>query len=224
MAKFLEKEKAIQLRKTGRSYSEIKKAVGVSKSTLSVWLADYPLSRKQIRVLRDWNPRRIEHYRETRRKKRETLLREIYENEKIKILPYLRQDTFLAGLFLYWGEGGKTQPAGITLSNSNPAIINAYINWLQSSLGINRYKIKVRLHLYQDMKIEKEISFWSHTIRMPRIQFTKPYIKKSNHNSLTYKRSFGHGTCNIILADAIVAKKVLMGLKVLEDYFNGPVA
>ncbi len=34
------KEKAIQLRKLGKSYNEITKALNVPKSTLSTWLKD----------------------------------------------------------------------------------------------------------------------------------------------------------------------------------------
>ncbi len=225
MAKFKEKEKAIQLRKAGKSYSEIKVIIGVSKGTLSAWLTDYPLSQEQIRALRDWNPRRIEHYRETRRRKREALLHKIYDEEKIKILPRLKRDLFLAGLFLYWGEGGKTKPAGLTLSNNNPAVIKAFICWLQDVWEIEKSQLKIKLHLYQDMNIENEILFWSEALGISYIQFNKPYIKESNSRSITYTRGFGHGTCNVILANAMVAKRVLMGLKVIEDYFNdGPVA
>ena len=55
MAKRLLKQKAIELRKRGFSYSHIRKEVKVSKSTLSIWLAGMPLSRERINELRGEN-------------------------------------------------------------------------------------------------------------------------------------------------------------------------
>ena len=53
------------------AHAQIKSIVGVSKSTLSHWLRDYPLSQRRMRELRDLNPKRIKSYRETRKRRRE---------------------------------------------------------------------------------------------------------------------------------------------------------
>ena len=79
MAKQREKQKALKLRKLGKSYSQIKKVLRISKSTLSSWLKNYPLPPEKIRELRNWNHIRIERYRETRSKTREALLKQIYD-------------------------------------------------------------------------------------------------------------------------------------------------
>ena len=71
MARFRDHAKALILRKQGKSYSQIKTILKVSKSTLSLWLRDYPLSRQRIRELRDWSEQRIEKCRETKRKKKD---------------------------------------------------------------------------------------------------------------------------------------------------------
>jgi orotate phosphoribosyltransferase-like protein len=47
MPKIKEKEKAVKLRKRGFSYSEILKEIPVAKSTLSLWLRDIGLAKKQ---------------------------------------------------------------------------------------------------------------------------------------------------------------------------------
>ena len=78
MAKNKLKQKAINLRLSGCSYSQIKDKIGVSKSTLSNWLDKYPLSNERIRELRDNSPKRIENYRNTMRRKRESRLSVIY--------------------------------------------------------------------------------------------------------------------------------------------------
>ncbi len=42
---------AVAMRKEGRSYREIRDVVGVSKSTLSLWLRDVPLTEEQQQAL-----------------------------------------------------------------------------------------------------------------------------------------------------------------------------
>jgi len=222
MAKFKERSEAIELRKQGKSYSQIKAILKVSKSTLSLWLQDYPLSEKRLRELRDWNQSRIENYIETRKRQRETILNDIYKSEKNNILPLTKRGVLISGLFLYWGEGGKTTLSSqAILSNTNPAILKAFIYWLKNSFNIDKKNIKIRLQLYKDMNPVKEINYWSKILNINSFQFRKPYIKKSNRTSLTYKSKYNHGTCNVILGNAKVSKKIMMGLKILEEYFMG---
>lgn len=220
MAKFKEKALALKLRREGKSYSQIKLALKVSKSTLSYWLRDLPLSKQRIRELRDWNEVRIERYRETRRRTKEVLLKKIYAEERFKILPLSKRDLFIAGLFLYWGEGSKTNDGQISISNTDPAVIKMALNWFQKILLIPKEKINIKLHLYTDMDVDREALFWSHSLKIPLSQFKNPYIKKSNREGITYKVGFGHGTCNLIVGNATLNKKVIMGLKVIRDYFD----
>ncbi len=112
MTRTLDREKARTLRAKGKSYSEIKKELGIGKGTLSEWLKDMPLSSEQIRLLRDLNPKRIEHFRETMRKKREASFATTYERAKKDIGELSPRDLFIAGLYLYWGEGLKAQCKG----------------------------------------------------------------------------------------------------------------
>ncbi|PIR82779.1 hypothetical protein COU20_00415 [Candidatus Kaiserbacteria bacterium CG10_big_fil_rev_8_21_14_0_10_59_10] len=42
MARRADHQKAVLLRKQGKSYNEIKEILGIAKSTLSGWLHDYP--------------------------------------------------------------------------------------------------------------------------------------------------------------------------------------
>lgn len=223
-AKYKARGEAVRLRKRGKSYSEIKSILGVSKSTLSLWLREYPLSPEKIRELRDHSKIRIERYIETRRVQRELILSNIYDKEEKRVFPLSNRELFLAGLFLYWGEGGKTQINALTVSNNDPAMIKFFLKWLKK-IGVSSEKIIIRLHLYSDMDIKKEINFWSKVLKLSRSQVKKPYIKQSQRQSISYK-GFGHGTCNLIVNNTQLAKRVLMGLKSIRDHYynSGPVA
>jgi len=124
MTRFADREKARKLRSEGKSYSEIKEVLGIGKGTLSAWLQDMPLSREQIRRLRDLSPRRIESFRETMRRKRDTRLLNSYEKVAKDIGTLSKRDIFIAGIYLYWGEGTKSAPGKVSIANTDPDVLN----------------------------------------------------------------------------------------------------
>ncbi len=219
---YIEKrEMAITLRKKEMSYSQIKKKVNVSKSTLSLWLRSYPLSPKRIKELRDCNEKRIERFRSTMRQKREEREKITYIQQSKRLSSFSTKELFLAGLMLYWGEGTKTQKDALIMTNSNPSIINFFILWTTKILHVPSKKIRVCLHLYSDMDPKKEIDWWSHTISIPISQFNQPYIKKSLKKRINYKGSFGHGTCQAKICDVKTAEKILMSIKYINEKYKG---
>ena len=220
MTRFKDKEKALALRKKEMSYSQIKSILGVNKSTLSGWLKDYPLSKERIEALRGKNEKRIERYREARRLTKEKRLNGFYLEQKEKIFPFTDRDFFIAGLFLYWGEGSKTISKTVCISNTDPSMAIFFIDWAVKYLKIPKEKIHILLHLYNDMDIDKEIKFWAKKIDISKNQFGKPYIKRSSIKSINYKGMFGHGTCNVRIYDARLSEKILMAIKVISDKYS----
>ncbi len=217
MALYEKRVKARALRMQGLSYSEIKDSLKVSKSTLSMWLKDMPLTNEKINELRAHSPRRIERFRRTMAKKREAHVTETWVKATQDFGTLTKRKIFIAGLFLYWGEGGKTNPYAITLSNTDPGMIRFYMMWLRN-LEIPHEKIKIRLYLYSDMDIEKEILFWSKVTHINKQQFMKPSIKKSLHEELN-ERGFCHGTCNVIVPGRDVTEYTIQLIKYMQSTF-----
>lgn len=224
MARLKDREKALALRKQEMSYSQIKKILGISKSTLSYWLRDYPLSEQRIKELKRIGARRneqaIEKYRETMHRKREKRLTEIYQTQKKLILPLNNREFFIAGLLLYWGEGTKCRRDGLSISNSDPSVIRFFIYWLKKSLAIPKKKIRILLHLYNDMNINNELNYWSKILRIPLRQFNRSYIKKTPSTRINHKGGFGHGTCNARINSVPLAEKIFMSLKVISNKYQ----
>lgn len=214
-----ERLRAIKLRQRGKSYSQIKQELQVSKGSLSLWLRRYPLSKKQLKELLWDNEVRIEKFRNTMRAKRERRLKEIFLKEKERLLPLTEKELLIAGLFLYWGEGGKTSPATVSISNTNPEIIKFFVYWLINILEVPKGKMGVRLHLYRDMNSQLEVEFWSKELGLTIDQFKKPYIKKTTLRGLTYK-TFGHGTCNLMVGGRDLIERILMGIKAVADEYT----
>lgn len=219
MAKIKIRQRALTLRKQEMSYSQIKRILGVSKSTLSYWLRDFPLSKERIRELRDRNESRIEKFRETMRLKRERRLTSFYNEEKKKWLPFSKRELFIAGLFLYWGEGSKKVPCQLSLNNTDPKVIKFYLYWLVKILGVPKNEIRAYVHLYKDMNIKKETLFWSLLLKISPDQFVKPYIKESTRSQIDHK-GFGHGTCALYVNNVRLKERVMMALKAIADYYS----
>ncbi|KKR48937.1 MAG: hypothetical protein UT86_C0002G0112 [Candidatus Magasanikbacteria bacterium GW2011_GWC2_40_17] len=217
MSKILLREKALSLRKKGLSYSQIKREIKVSKSTLSSWLYFLPLSKKRIDELRNKNLDRIEKFRNTMFEKRKKRMEEIFCREKELLLPLNKRELFLIGLGLYWGEGSKQDWSRVALANTDPNILKFFIKWLTDIHKISRTDLRIGLQLYPDMNIKEEIDFWSEYLKISSDQFIKPYIKKNISKRINHKGGFGHGTCTIMFNRVTLKEKILMQIKVLSS-------
>lgn len=219
MARHADRERAIELRLTGMSYSQIKEAIGVSKSTLHYWLRDYPLGEERIRALRDWSAQRIERCRETKARKKEERLAVVYERIDQEIGILSDREIFIAGMFLYWGEGSKTANYTVAVTNTDPAMLRFFLRWLQV-IGADLSKLHGRLHLYSDMDLEAQTILWSRMLGVPKEIFRNPYIKdNSSSKRKNYKGRFGYGTCSLVINKKEIADQVLSGIKVLRNRY-----
>jgi hypothetical protein len=215
MSNFTLREKALRLRKEEKSYSQIKKELNVPKSTLSYWLRGHPLSRRVINQLRGNNEARIEKFRETMRKKQQVILSDVYTRERSSILPLTKKELLVAGLALYWGEGSKADIYKIALTNTDPQVLRFFLHWLASIHGVKKSQVKIALHLYNDMDIQKEIAYWSKSLNIPTARFIKPYVKRASSSRINHKGAFGHGTCAIMYNNVELKRKILMQIKLL---------
>jgi len=223
MTRILDRQKAIKLRKQGKTYTEIRRELGIAKSTLSNWLSKHPLTKNQMKKLERSRDKRkllgIEKTRITKARKRENRLRQIYIREKKSLLPLADRELYLSGLFLYWGEGVKGLRNSVSLNNTDPQVLKFYLYWLSKILKVSKNKIRVTLHLYEDMDPKKEIKYWSGQLKIPKKQFNKPYIKSSKRKSIDHK-GYGHGTCGLYICDTRLKERISLGIEAIANYYS----
>jgi hypothetical protein len=215
MARPDDKNKAIKLRLKGYSYSQIKNTLGISKSTLSGWLAPYPLSEERLIELKD-DPKRVERYRNTMAQKRADRLDLVYKKVEKDIGKLTDREIFITGLFLYWGEGFKADNCTTSISNTDPKVIKFFLKWLYL-MGIDKKDIFFKLQLYSDMNVENEISFWLEQLGLPKSCLRGCRIKESRLIDLTYKNGFGHGTCNLGVYNRDTKEYITTSLRYIKD-------
>ncbi len=218
------REKAIQFRvKDELSYSEIKSRLQVSKSTLSYWLRDFPLSDEKILELRrkNWTKGEAsrERFRVSMRKKKEVLAKQTYDKYRQKFKRISKETFFAAGLMLYLGEGAKKKESSIVLANTDTKVIRFFVRWLIEFLGIPKIKMRAQLHLYENMDINDEKIFWEKELGFLPQQFYKVSIRTLKPNSFSYKSSFNHGTCSLYAFGADKYRELMMAVKAFVDVY-----
>ena len=216
------RQQAIDFRvKDELSYGAISKKLKVSKSTLSYWLRDFPLTEEKILELRrkNWQATEAsrERFRLTMRRRREKKALEIYHQQKIYFVNLPTVALRVAGLMLYLGEGDKKNQSRIGLANTDPWIIQFFLEWLVKFMGVNKTEIRAALHLYENMDIVKEQKFWQDELGLPDSQFYKTQIRSLKTGSFSYSESFRHGTCSLFVLGAERKTKLLMAIKAFLD-------
>lgn|SRR3989344_2642395 len=221
MARIIDRRIAIKLRQEGKSWTYIKDLLSLNRGTLTRWLKDVELTDEQKeKIFQDSKTQRIEKYIVTVKARRKRIEENIYRTELKNIGHIKNRDLLIAGLFLYLGEGSKSNRHLICISNSNPEIIKFAKFWLTKTLLVPENKLRLQLHLYQDMDIEKEVGFWSKFLCIPKNQIIKPYIKKTSSKVIDHP-TFGHGTCNIYLSNTILKGRIMASIKVILDSIAG---
>jgi len=182
--KYSEKELAIKLRKKGFSYSEILLKVPVAKSTLSVWLREIGLAKRQKQRLTQKRRAAQQKAQEACRDKRIRITKKIKKRASKEVKNISKRDLWLIGICLYWAEGNKQRKSSIServgLGNSDPNIIKIFIKWLMVVCKIKKSDLDVRLAIHETANVEKAKKFWSRQVKIPVCQFKKTLIKKHN--------------------------------------------
>ncbi len=186
ISKTQEKELAIQLRKQGKSYSEIRRSIPVAKSTLSIWFREVHLSKRQEQKI---TTKRIEAQKrgaEARRTQRIRHSLEIKKSATQDIKNISERELFLIGVTLYWAEGAKEKeyrPSAITaFSNSDPNMIALFRKWLIKSLKIDEKNLIYELYIHKTADRKTIAEFWKNALDI-EIKEIRVYFKKAINNS-----------------------------------------
>jgi hypothetical protein len=146
MTKVSTKEQAVILREAGYSYNLIAEKLSVSKSTLSVWLAQIPYTPNETVKGRIGNARAAVTKAKHDQKLASYELAYTLAREDVGKME--KRDLFMLGLAIYIGEGQKNDTVGII--NSDSRIIALGMGWLQKCYGVPTENFTLAIHLYSD--------------------------------------------------------------------------
>lgn len=220
--KVREKEKAVELRKSGFSYKDILNVVPVAKSSLSLWLKDLPLTNEEKDSLEKRKDSNISKGRikaaTANRRNRLNRERKQFLEAKDEFNVFKNDPYFVIGIALYWAEGSKRDTA-FHFVNSDYTMIKFMIVWILKYLSVPKNSIYLRLHLHSTYAHENCEEFWSEKTGIP-LEFFKKTIYKQN-TSLVKKRPNYKGCMRIELTKSMVfLRKMQFWQKLLVAHFN----
>jgi len=191
------KQKAVSLRKQGKSYSEILKIVPVAKSTLSLWLREVGLSKPQKQRLTAKRLAAVKRGGEAKRSQRIKVTRKILENAENEIGKISQRELFLIGTVLYWAEGSKQKPHNpserVTFSNSDVLMIRLFLKWLKAiSIPQDEISFSIYLHDSAAHRTDEVQRYWSKSLKLRINRFEKIYFKRGSVKSFRKNRGVGY--------------------------------
>ncbi len=220
--KLVEKQKAEELRKKGGSIKEISKELKVSKSSVSLWVRNVPLSSKAKKIIQNKYTNGQLRAQSVRRAQTAEKLFEAQKTGKQVLENFSRTLSVyqVCCALLYSCEGTKSlNDRECKFTNSDPRLIAAFLKLFRSSFLIEEKKFRVCVHLHDYHDKDIQLQFWSKTTNIPLSQFIKPYRK---HHTGKQQRKGYQGCVQICYHDVIIARKLqAIAREFLDEY--GPI-
>ncbi|MEN3273847.1 MAG: hypothetical protein V7636_2608, partial [Actinomycetota bacterium] len=142
-----EHNRARDLRAEGWTMPEFAEALGVSRSSVSLWTREVPyVPRRPPRtgyVKR--GPNKLE------RAKQEEVER-LLEEGRDRMGSLSEREFLIAGAALYAGEGFKVRPAG--MANTDPLILLFFVRWLRHFFDVDESRLKMTLYLHRGLDLD----------------------------------------------------------------------
>lgn len=201
--KLKEREQARELRAQGMSLLDIATELGVSKSSVSLWVRDMDVQIDQRRG--GWWTKGNPHPAAVRK---QAQIEELNQLGTARLGELSEQAFLAAGAALYAGEGGKTD-GSVCFPNSDPAMVAFFLRWLRRFFEVDESRLRVWLYLHEGLDLEAATTFWSELTGIPRSQFGKAYRAEANESIRHSKHPMG---CPRITYSCSRTHREVMGL------------
>lgn len=204
-----DRTKATEMRRHGKSYTEIRDALKIPKATLSDWFGKTNWSRNirgklttravtaNSERIRELDRIRGAHLAKAYKEAREEARKEF---EELKYNPL-----FIAGLMLYWGEGDKVTRHTTRLTNTDAEMIRLFVFFLTHACRVPKERIKASVLVYPDLSMTTCLTYWSKMSGIKRDNFTKCIAIRGRHKT----KRLPNGVCIIVVSSSYFKTKIL---------------
>ena len=207
-----ERQEARRLRRDGaRSIKEIAGILGVSVSSVSLWVRDIELTDRQRMELQLRNPafnRQLEAWRANAERARE---RRLGYQQDGRALARRQNVLHASGVMLYWAEGDKGNKNTARISNSDPELVRFFLGFLRATFGLEDDRVRITCYLFAD-HLERQWQveqFWLDALGLPRSCLCKSIVNVySKHSQKKRQNKLPYGTCRLAVHDTRVAQSI----------------
>ena len=187
-------------REEGRSVRELAALLGVSRSSISLWVRDIELTTEQREALRRRMGARIDGSRANavialeRRKEAQASGRARARHGEL---------LHVAGCMLFWAEGSRSRNT-VEFVNSDPAMVKFFVSFLRSCYAVPDSKVRVTCNLFADHESrQRQIEdFWLELVGLSRACLRKTTVNRySKYSQKKRRNKLPYGTCRITVCD-----------------------
>ena len=191
--------KARHLREQGLAYSQIAAELGVSKSSVSLWVRDLP---RPPRLSYEESRRRaaegVRRYWAAQGPLREAKRAAVTAAAAAEIGELSDREVLIAGAIAYWCEGAKNKPHRrsdrVEFINSDPELILFFLRFLDAA-GVGRETLIYRVLIHESADAAAAQRFWLDLTQADLSQFRGPTLKRHNPTTLRKNTSDGYYGC-----------------------------
>ena len=189
------RDAARHLRDQGLAYNEIAARLGVSKSSISLWVRDMPRpERLSYEACRERQAAGVALYWAVERQRREDAKVAVSRAAAQELGQLTSREILIAGAIAYWCEGAKNKPYRrsdrVDFINSDPMMIKFFLRFLETA-GISTDRLIFRVCIHETADIAAAERFWRETIGVEGAQFNRALIK--HHKPRTSRKNVGAG-------------------------------
>ncbi len=129
------------------------------------------------------------------------------------------------GLILWWAEGSKSRrnilwknalSYPIEITNTDPRIINLFLEYVIQELGIDRKRFKLQLQIHEGDDQKTLEAYWSNITGIPTSNFQRTIIRPIGN-----KVGKSKGTCKVRFSDKMVYNILQQKLNLLLENIPG---
>lgn len=208
--KVAEQTRARELRAQAWTLNEIVTELGVSKSSVSLWVRDVEFDETE-RARRAGANR---NYGAQNRRPSRLKLAKQAEIERLHaaglecVGQLSDRDLLIAGTALYAGEGAKRDGV-VKFANSDPRMIALFLTFLRRFFAIDESRLRLHMYLHQGLDLATANQFWSEVTGIPTAQFRKPYRAEPDPSIRHAKHPLG---CPGVVYSCSRTHREIMGL------------
>jgi hypothetical protein len=191
--------KARELRLRGLDYEEIVAHLGVSKSSVSLWVRDLPRPPRVVpEECAKRTSERMRRYWTAERPVRAARRAAASAAAAATIGHLTDREILIAGAVAYWCEGAKNKPQRrvdrVTFTNSDPGLISFFLLFLDTA-GIPRSDLAFQLQIHETADVASAERFWLALTGARPEQFGKTSLKRHNPATTRKNTSDGYHGC-----------------------------
>lgn len=222
-AKVLEKEKVIALRRKGLTYREILQQVPIAKSSVSLWLKDFPLTKTEKNILSERRNKDMTRWRAragaSLRRAKEERNKITFEQSRIEFKKNINDSLFQVGIALYWAEGSKRSDS-FSFINSDLNMTKLMVDWVDKYLiSGDSCQIRMRVFTHKALESEHHEQWWSKELGIPMSRFGKTIFKTQN-GLIVKKRPDYKGCIRIELGKVVHKRRMDYWQQMLIEYYE----